>query len=148
LVPEESFVAALSGSRRVIVIIAVAVVAVVVAVGSVLWLNSDTGSSAAGGSTTSTPEIIDPPVVEPPPKIVPLAASDKVPTTAGIEAQLAAQFADPALAQFSGIVIDPVSGTALWTKEANSPQIPASTAKLLTGAALLRHQGAAGRSGR
>jgi D-alanyl-D-alanine carboxypeptidase/D-alanyl-D-alanine-endopeptidase (penicillin-binding protein 4) len=137
LVPEESFVAALSGSRRVIVIIAVAVVAVVVAVGSVLWLNSDTGSSAAGGSTTSTPEIIDPPVVEPPPKIVPLAASDKVPTTAGIEAQLAAQFADPALAQFSGIVIDPVSGTALWTKEANSPQIPASTAKLLTGAALL-----------
>ncbi len=129
--------AALSGSRRAIVIVVTVVIAAVVAVGAVVWFTSKDGSSTAAGSTAPTADIVDPPVVEPPAKIVPLAASETVPSTAGIEAQLAGQLANPALAQFTGIVIDPTSGTVLWNKEANSPQIPASTAKLLTGAALL-----------
>ena len=51
--------------------------------------------------------------------------------------QLAGQLANPALAQFSGIVIDPATGAVIWNKDSNAPQLPASTAKLLTGTALL-----------
>ena len=129
--------AALSGSRRVVVIVAAVVVAALVAVGAVVYFNSRGSTTTASGTGTSSVEVVDPPVVEPPAKIVPLAASDKVPSTAGIEAQLAGQLANPALAQFTGVIIDPASGSVVWNKEANTPQIPASTAKLLTGTALL-----------
>ena len=129
--------AAFSGSRRVVIIVAAVIVAALVAVGAVFFVNSRDSTTTAADSGTGSAEIVDPPVAEPPPKIVPLAASDKIPSTAGIEAQLAGQLADPALAQFSGIVIDPETGTVLWNKDSNSPQIPASTAKLLTGTALL-----------
>jgi D-alanyl-D-alanine carboxypeptidase/D-alanyl-D-alanine-endopeptidase (penicillin-binding protein 4) len=130
-------VAAFTASRRVVIIVAAVVVAALVAVGAVLFVKSRDSSTNEAGAGSSTSTIVDPPVAEPPPKIVPLAASDKVPSTAGIEAQLAGQLANPALAQFSGIVIDPETGTVLWNKDSNSPQIPASTAKLLTGTALL-----------
>jgi D-alanyl-D-alanine carboxypeptidase/D-alanyl-D-alanine-endopeptidase (penicillin-binding protein 4) len=129
--------AALTGSRRTVIIVVAVVVVAVVAVGAVLFVKSRDQTTSASDSGSSSAEIVDPPVAEPPPKIVPLAASDKVPSTAGIEAQLAGQLADPALAQFSGIVIDPATGTVLWNKDSNSPQLPASTAKLLTGTALL-----------
>ncbi len=129
--------AAFSGSRRVVIVVATVAVVAVVAVGAILFVNSRDSSTTAAGSGSSTAQIVDPPVALPPPKIVPLAGSDKIPSTAGIEAQLAGQLANPALAQFSGIVIDPATGTVLWNKDSNSPQLPASTAKLLTGAALL-----------
>jgi D-alanyl-D-alanine carboxypeptidase/D-alanyl-D-alanine-endopeptidase (penicillin-binding protein 4) len=121
----------------VVIIVAAVVVAALVVVGAVLFVNSRDSATDAAGSGSGAAEIVDPPVALPPPKIAPLAASDKVPSTAGIEAQLAGQLANPALAQFSGIVIDPETGTVLWNKDSNSPQLPASTAKLLTGTALL-----------
>lgn len=128
--------AASTRSRRTGIIVAAVVVALI-AVSAVVFIatrgESNTGSDAA----TATAEIVDPPVALPPPKIAPMAASDKIPTTAGIEAQLASQLANPELAQFSGIIIDPISGTVLWNKDSNSPQLPASTMKLLTGSALL-----------
>jgi D-alanyl-D-alanine carboxypeptidase/D-alanyl-D-alanine-endopeptidase (penicillin-binding protein 4) len=133
------FVAALRRSQRVGIIVATVVVLAIVAIGAVILLRPD-ATSAEGSSSTSTAEagdVVDPPVVAPPAKIVPLAGSKKIPTAAGVESQLAAQFANPALAQFSGIIIDPESGDVIWSKEPNSPQIPASTAKLLTGTALL-----------
>ncbi len=129
--------AAFSGSRRVMIIVAAVIVAALVAVGAVFFVNSRDAAPTASDSGAATAEIVDPPVALPAPKIAPLAASDKIPSTAGIEAQLAGQLADPALAQFSGIVIDPETGTVLWNKDSNSPQLPASTAKLLTGTALL-----------
>jgi D-alanyl-D-alanine carboxypeptidase/D-alanyl-D-alanine-endopeptidase (penicillin-binding protein 4) len=129
--------AALTGARRTVIIVVAVVVVAVVAVGAVLLVKSRDQTTSSSDSGASSAQIVDPPVAEPPPKIVPLAGSDKVPSTAGIEAQLAGQLADPALAQFSGIVIDPDTGTVLWNKDSNSPQLPASTAKLLTGAALL-----------
>jgi D-alanyl-D-alanine carboxypeptidase/D-alanyl-D-alanine-endopeptidase (penicillin-binding protein 4) len=129
--------AALTGARRTVIIVVAVVVVAVVAVGAVLFVKSRDQTVSSSDSGASSAQIVDPPVAEPPPKIVPLAGSDKVPSTAGIEAQLAGQLADPALAQFSGIVIDPDTGTVLWNKDSNSPQLPASTAKLLTGAALL-----------
>jgi len=130
-------VAAFSGSRRVVIVVAAVVVAALVAVGAVLFVNSRDSTTSASGSGPAAADVVDPPVALPPPKIVPLAASDKIPSTAGIESQLAGQLADPALAQFSGIVIDPETGTVLWNKDSSSPQLPASTAKLLTGTALL-----------
>jgi D-alanyl-D-alanine carboxypeptidase/D-alanyl-D-alanine-endopeptidase (penicillin-binding protein 4) len=130
------FVAASTRSRRTGIIVAAVVVALV-AVGAIVFVATRGDSTTAGSSATPTSEIVDPPVALPPPKIAPMAASDKIPTTAGIEAQLAAQLANPELAQFSGIIIDPETGSVLWNKDSNSPQIPASTEKLLTGAALL-----------
>ena len=123
-------------SRRVVIITAAVLVVVLVAIGVVLYLGANKSSSNSAESTT-TADNVDPPVVAPPAKIASLAASDKVPTTGGIENQLSAQLANPDLAQFSGIVIDPTTATVIWNKDSNSPQIPASTAKLLTGTALL-----------
>ena len=122
-------------SRRV-GIIAAAVVVALVAVGVVVYLSTK-GSGSTSSSTQTTVEVVDPPVTAPPPRIAPLAISDKMPSTAGIEAQLAAQLGNPDLAQFSGVIIDPESGTVLWNKDSTAPQLPASTAKLLTGTALL-----------
>jgi serine-type D-Ala-D-Ala carboxypeptidase/endopeptidase (penicillin-binding protein 4) len=136
-VQKECFVAALRRSRLVAIIVTAVVVAVVVAGGVVYLVRSGTSTASSSDSSAAAAEIVDPPVVAPPARIAPLADSDKVPSTAGIEAQLAAQFANPELRQFSGIVIDPATGAVLWNKESNSPQLPASTAKLLTGAALL-----------
>ncbi len=129
--------AASPASRRTVIIVAAVVVAALVAVGAVVFFTTRGSTSTTAGSETAAADIVDPPVALPPPRIVPLAASEKVPTTAGIEAQLAAQLGDPALAQFSGVIIDPTTGAVLWNKESNNPQLPASTAKLLTGAALL-----------
>ncbi|HEY5877623.1 MAG TPA: D-alanyl-D-alanine carboxypeptidase/D-alanyl-D-alanine-endopeptidase [Nakamurella sp.] len=123
-------------SRR-IGIIAVAVVAALVAVGAVVYFGTRESTGTSSSTTTTATDVVDPPVTAPAPKIGPMAVSDKVPTAAGIEAQLAAQLGNPDLAQFSGIIIDPESGTVLWNQDASAPQLPASTAKLLTGTALL-----------
>ena len=129
--------AAFPRSRRLAIIVASIVVLAVVVIGVVVFVGSRDSTTTASGSSTSTAEIVDPPVAAPPPRIAPMAASEKVPSTAGIEAQLAGQLANPDLAQFTGVVIDSATGSVLWNKDSNTPQIPASTAKMLTGTALL-----------
>ena len=129
--------AASSASRRTVIIVAAVVVAAIVAVGAVVFFTTRSSTSSTSGAQPSAADVVDPPVALPPARIIPLAASDKIPTTAGIESQLAGQLGDPALAQFSGVIIDPATGAVLWNKESTTPQLPASTAKLLTGAALL-----------
>ena len=132
-------------SRRRTWIVAGALLAVViVAVAVVIVWPRLTGSTAADGSTgatttTSSPPttIPDPPVATANPRIVPMTPSKKAPTAAGIAKQLAKPLANKKLAQFTGIVIDPVTGKTLWQRDASTPQIPASSMKLLTGAALL-----------
>ncbi|MET0864936.1 MAG: D-alanyl-D-alanine carboxypeptidase/D-alanyl-D-alanine-endopeptidase [Nakamurella sp.] len=124
-------------SRRVGIIIAAVVVVAIVAVGVIYLLGSTGPNSTTASSSSAAAAVVDPPVVLPPPKIAPLAQTDKVPSTAGIDAALAGQLANPALAQFSGIVIDPATGSVIWNKDSNAAQLPASTAKLLTGTALL-----------
>jgi D-alanyl-D-alanine carboxypeptidase/D-alanyl-D-alanine-endopeptidase (penicillin-binding protein 4) len=125
-----------SSRSRLGIIIAVAVVAVIVVAGAV-YLVGFRGSNSTASTSSPAAAVVDPPVVLPPPKIAPLADSDKIPTTAGIDSALAGQLANPDLAQFSGIVIDPATGAVIWNKDSNAPQLPASTAKLLTGTALL-----------
>src|SRR5664280_1457742 len=130
-------VAAKRASRRGVIIgvcvLVVALVAVVVAV----FIGSRVSTDTEAASSATSAEVVDPPVTQPPAKIAPLPASDKVPSAAGVQAQLAGQLANPALAQFTGIVIDPVTGGILCNQDSSAPQIPASTAKILTGAALL-----------
>jgi serine-type D-Ala-D-Ala carboxypeptidase/endopeptidase (penicillin-binding protein 4) len=96
-----------------------------------------TQASSAGSSQPSGPALPEPVVTVPKARIVPLAASKKAPTAAGVSAALADPLKNPKLAQFTGIVIDPVTGQTLWNKDAGAPQVPASTMKLVTGAALL-----------
>ncbi|MBM9466317.1 D-alanyl-D-alanine carboxypeptidase/D-alanyl-D-alanine endopeptidase [Nakamurella leprariae] len=123
------------GTRRVL-IIATAVVIVLVVAGVLIAtaLRPDSSQDAAP-SPTSTPT--DPPVAVAPSRVAPITGSDQVPTAAGVQARLAGPLANPALGQLSGIIVDPASGATLWSEDAATPQIPASTVKLLTGAALL-----------
>jgi D-alanyl-D-alanine carboxypeptidase/D-alanyl-D-alanine-endopeptidase (penicillin-binding protein 4) len=129
-------VAAKRASRREVIIGVCVLVVALVAVGAAVFIASR-GSTDTEASSGTSAEIVDPPVTAPPAKIAPLPASDKAPSAAGVQAQLAGQLANPALAQFSGIVIDPATGATLFNQNASAPQIPASTAKILTGAALL-----------
>jgi D-alanyl-D-alanine carboxypeptidase/D-alanyl-D-alanine-endopeptidase (penicillin-binding protein 4) len=123
----------------------VLVVVVLVAAAAVVFWPKLTGSDQAdvptqttaatpGGPTTT---VADPPVSAATARIEPMKPSGKVPTPAGIAKALAKPLANPKLAQFTGIVIDPVTGKTLWQQDPTTPQIPASSMKLLTGAALL-----------
>jgi len=130
-------VAGKRASRRAVMIGAGVLVVALVAAGGVLFFGSgDSTPTQATAPGTAQPNV-DPPVTQAAPRIEPLPKSKKVPSQAGIKTQLAGRLADPALAQFSGIVIDPVTGKTLWNQNSSAPQIPASTAKILTGAALL-----------
>ncbi len=120
-------------------------VAVVAIAGVVLWpkIAGNTGAGGATGAPTTSssaptaPAVPDPPVSLATPGILPLRGSATAPTPAGVANALAAPLANKALTQFSGVVMDPDTGTTLWQQDAAKPQIPASTMKLLTGAAVL-----------
>ncbi len=129
--------AAKRASRRGVIIGVCVLVVALVAVGAAVFMASRGSSDSRAVSDGSAEGIVDPPVTQPPPKIASLASSDKVPSAAGVQAQLTNQLANPSLAQFSGIIIDPATGATLFNKDSSAPQIPASTAKILTGAALL-----------
>src|SRR5664279_2671667 len=130
-------VAAKRASRRGVIIGVCVLVVALLAVGTAVFIVSRDSTDGEAASSGTSADIVDPPVTQPPAKIAPLPASDKVPSAAGVQAQLAGQLANPALAQFTGIVIDPVTGGILFNQDSSAPQIPASTAKILTGAALL-----------
>ena len=129
--------AAKRASRRGVIIGVCVLVVALVAVAAAVFIGSRGSTDTEAASSGTSAEVVDPPVTQPPAKIAPLPASDKVPSAAGVQAQLAGQLANPALAQFTGIVIDPVTGGILFNQDSSAPQIPASTAKILTGAALL-----------
>lgn len=94
-------------------------------------------TSGALATTTAAP-VVDPPVVVPAGRVQPLApTAGKAPVAAKVTARLAGPLANPALADYTGVVLDPVSGATLWKKNPGNPVLPASTIKLLTGAALL-----------
>lgn len=99
--------------------------------------STSTQASSTGTSQATGPALPEPTVAVPKGRVVPLAAAKQAPTAAGVTAALATPLKNPKLAQFSGIVVDPVTSKTLWSKDAGSPQIPASTMKLITGAALL-----------
>ncbi|PXY34272.1 D-alanyl-D-alanine carboxypeptidase/D-alanyl-D-alanine-endopeptidase [Prauserella coralliicola] len=65
------------------------------------------------------------------------STSGPAPTPAGVSQAISGAVSNPALGTLTGTVIDPVSGTTLWEKNAGQPITPASTTKVLTAAAAL-----------
>ncbi|MFI9008969.1 D-alanyl-D-alanine carboxypeptidase/D-alanyl-D-alanine-endopeptidase [Actinosynnema sp. NPDC053489] len=66
-----------------------------------------------------------------------VGADGKAPTAAGVRAVLSGPAANGLLAPLAGLVVDPVTGSALWNQGETAPQTPASTIKVLTAAAAL-----------
>ena len=130
--------------RRGWIVAGALLVIVVLAVAAVIAWPRLTGSSQVGSTeqttappTTGAAPISDPPLSSATAQIVPLEPSKKAPTAAGVAKQLAKPLANKKLAQFTGIVLDPVTGKTLWKQNPATPQLPASSMKLVTGAALL-----------
>lgn len=120
----------------IVLVVAAATVAVL------FWPKTAKPSTAATGisSVVALPTIsaVDPPVTVAPARIKPIAVdSGKVPIPAGVNRILGPALANKALAQYTGEVIDAATGKVLWSKNPNTTSQPASTMKLLTGAALL-----------
>jgi serine-type D-Ala-D-Ala carboxypeptidase/endopeptidase (penicillin-binding protein 4) len=129
-------------SRRGLIITLVVVVVVAAAgiTGYLLWPKS---SQTTGGTSTSTvsttrAQVVDPPVVVPAAKVAPIAAkAGKVPKAAAVQAKLAPVVSAQALGVFKGQVLDGATGAALWQAGQDDLVQPASSMKLLMGAALL-----------
>ena len=80
----------------------------------------------------------DPPRASTGPVLAGLSAQALAPTSAGVARTLGPLLASPALgSRVSAYVVDAVSGDVLLDSAGQRPQVPASTAKLLTGAAVL-----------
>lgn len=94
-------------------------------------------SDAAPTTPNSGPAVPDPKIPAGKLALATLAPSGKAPTPAGVAKALEPVLKNPNLAAYSGEVLDAATGAVLWKKDAASAQIPASAAKLLTGAALL-----------
>jgi D-alanyl-D-alanine carboxypeptidase/D-alanyl-D-alanine-endopeptidase (penicillin-binding protein 4) len=123
------------GSLLVVVIVAVAAV--------ILWprLTGSSNQQQADQTTTTTVSSLQP-IPDPQPatasaQIRPMRDAKKAPTPEGIARQLKKPLSNKDVADLTGIVIDPVTGKTLWKRDPGTPQIPASSMKLLTGAALL-----------
>jgi D-alanyl-D-alanine carboxypeptidase/D-alanyl-D-alanine-endopeptidase (penicillin-binding protein 4) len=130
------------GSKALIIVVCLALVAAAATAAVLFWPNSK-------GPTTADPSIstvvapptisaVDPPVTAPAAEIAPLPVrSGKPPTPAGIARVLEPALANPAMAQYTGEVIDAATGKVMWNAKSTTASQPASTMKLLTGAALL-----------
>lgn len=68
-----------------------------------------------------------------------------VPTRAGLDAKLTPLLTSRSMGVSAAIVLDPATGEFLFDRGAQSPQVPASTTKLVTAAAALRLLGAQSR---
>ncbi len=73
----------------------------------------------------------------PSPQLSAASATAPAPSKQGLSTALAAVVTNPDLGSFSGSVTDAATGNVLWSKDADKPIIPASTAKVLTAAAAL-----------
>ncbi len=128
------------GRRVVVIMLSVVLVAAAAVTAVLFWPRSTPARTATGPSTVSSTaaRIADPPVAAATLRIKPVAAAGgRKPTAARVAARLAPALADPGMAQYRGIVVDPATNAVLWNKESGTPTQPASSLKLLTGAALL-----------
>ncbi len=133
-----------SGGRKAIIIVVSVVLLAAAATAAVLWTARSSTTSPTATSTIRsvvplpTISAVDPPVTVAAAKIKPLpVAAGKVPTPAGVARILGPSLANAGLARYSGEVVDAATGKVLWSKNDTTPAQPASTMKLLTGAALL-----------
>lgn len=128
--------------RRGLVVTAVVVVVVVAAAAAVVGYGPER-LRALGTTVTPTPT---PTVPRPTPTTVPPAlakpTATAAPDAAAVRARLGALLRSKSLGKgFGGYVVDPVTGTTLAGRRANSTVTPASTAKLATTSAALASLG-------
>lgn len=118
------------GLRRAVAVLTVLVLAA--AVGSAVSLTAPTLVSDLGlTGPTPVPEPAAPvPVLGPPAVTAPL------PTEAGLAAALGPAVEDMP-GRFAGTVLDPATGSVLWSSDPDRALVPGSTAKVLTSAAAL-----------
>ncbi len=125
------------------IIVLCLVLVAIAATAAVLYWPQSKASTATGSSVSSvvappTIAAVDPPVTAAAAQITPLPVrSGKAPTPAGVAKILAPSLANPAMAKYTGIVIDAATGKVMWNAKSGTASQPASTMKLLTGAALL-----------
>jgi D-alanyl-D-alanine carboxypeptidase/D-alanyl-D-alanine-endopeptidase (penicillin-binding protein 4) len=118
------------------IITAVAAVAVIAAGAVALRLTADEQPSSPAPVVSPSPT---PTLPEPAAAVLPgLNRDAPVPTTAGIAAALERAITDPRLGpRVLAAVVDPLTGTLLYGREESATAIPASTTKIVTGAAVL-----------
>lgn len=129
-------------SRRTLVIALTAVAVLVVALVAYLALRPSSGADSADSSdgdsgTSAAVSVIDPTVTSAPQAITPLPGTAPAPSAGGVQAAMAGPMANPDLAAFSGYIVDPVANAVLFDQNADALQSPASTLKIITGAAVL-----------
>ncbi|MGH3929690.1 MAG: D-alanyl-D-alanine carboxypeptidase, partial [Pseudonocardiaceae bacterium] len=116
--------------KRIVVL--VAVLLFVASAGGAL------GTAALGRSELVVVATMPPPApLLPTPVLRPADGYGPAPTDAGVGAVLDPLVAHGGLGTLSGQVVDPVTGLVLWQRDAATPLVPGSTAKLLTASAAL-----------
>ncbi len=134
--------------RLLTTLLCVAVVAALLVVAYVMWprnsqagvtTGSTAGPSAAPTVNTTSAQAVDPVISPPTPQVNPLPiTAGKKPVPSKVASRLAGPLRNKVLGQFQGLVVDPATNTTLWESAGvDTPQIPGSTLKLLTGAAVL-----------
>jgi len=131
-----------SGRKAIIIIVTLLLVAAAATAALLFWprTGSRTATSSSISSVVAAPTVdaVDPPVTAPVGRIKPVTvAAGRAPTPAGVARALKPALADPGLSRYTGVVIDAATGKVLWNKDSAAASQPASTMKLLTGAALL-----------
>ncbi|RZS79424.1 D-alanyl-D-alanine carboxypeptidase/D-alanyl-D-alanine-endopeptidase (penicillin-binding protein 4) [Motilibacter rhizosphaerae] len=92
-----------------------------------------TGRSSAPGQSASPAPVL----ASPAPAVLPAEPADARPTAAGVSAALRSLLAAPALGTRPGAVVVGPDGAVLLDRDGSRARTPASTAKLLTAAAVL-----------
>ena len=120
--------------RRRLTAVAGAVLLLAVVVATVIAIQPG-GVSAPSAAQVETRAPAPPVVVAP--KIAGVPADAAAPAAPALGAVLAPLASSSALGTLTGRVVDPKSGAVLWDADSGKPQLPASTAKMLTVAAAL-----------
>jgi len=141
-------VAALSGvddRRKITLGIVVAIITAAAVAATIYIVNlgappAESGPAIQQAQPLPSLNVTDPVIKGPAGRIAALAPSGGAPTPEGVQAQMAGVIDGArkgALAQFTGVVLDPDSGAPMFDEGADQLVLPASTTKLLTGAAVL-----------
>ena len=119
-------------TRRIVVWTLLSLVMVAVLVAGAVTVYAQLGEDELPPGIPPRPAAI---VVDP--QIRPVSADAPTPSAAGVRRAIASSVTAPALGEFTGQISDPRTGEVLWSQSPDEPRVPASNAKVLTGAAAL-----------